>query len=261
MRTDAAYSDPVRRARGWALVFALAWITAAPGALASPASAAAPRNAASAGDVGGPTWASLTPQQKQALAPLERDWSTIDAPRKIKWLEVVARFPAMPPEERSRIQQRMAEWAHMTPAERGRARLVFQEAKQLSPEERQARWQAYQALPDDQRRALAARSKPADERPHRAASQPATPLGAALPKAAASAPQPRASGPQVKAVAPTIVQAKPGATTRLMTTPAPPPQHQQPGRPTIAARPGEVDRHTLLPRSGPQAAASAVRQP
>lgn len=243
------------------LALALACLSISPAALAGAAPASAPRGAASVGDAGGPAWASLTPQQKQALAPLERDWSTIDAPRKVKWLEVAARFPGMPAEERSRIQQRMAEWAHMTPAERGRARLVFQEAKQLSPEERQARWQAYQALPDDQRRALAARGKPADERAHRSASQPAAPLGAAQTKAAAAASQPRASGPQVKAVAPTIVQAKPGATTRLMTTPAPPPQHQQPGRPTIAARPGEVDRHTLLPRSGPQAAASAVRQP
>ena len=61
----------------------------------------------------------------------------------------------MPPEERQRIQERMTEWARMTPDERGRARLQFQEARQISPQERQARWDAYLALPADERRALA----------------------------------------------------------------------------------------------------------
>jgi hypothetical protein len=70
-----------------------------------------------------------------------------------------------------------------------------------------------------------------------------------------------ASAPQVKPVAPTIVQAQPGATTTLMTKPALPPAHQHPGQPKIAAKPGQVDRSTLLPQSGPQAAASAPRPP
>lgn len=228
--------------------------------IAAPAAAqgAAPRPAAA--NAGGPAWSSLSPAQQQALAPLERDWPQIDAPRKSKWLEVAARFPGMPAEERARIQQRMTEWARLSPAERGRARLVFQEAKQLSPEERQARWEAYRALPDDRRQALAARGKPAEERGARAASQVAAPLEAAVPKAAATAPA-RASGPRVKPVAPTVVQARPGATTRLMTTPAPPPPHQQPGKPKIAARPGEVDSQTLLPRRGPQAAGAAASSP
>jgi len=61
----------------------------------------------------------------------------------------------MPAEERQRIQERMSEWARMTPEERGRARLQFQEARQISPQQRQARWDAYLALPEEERRALA----------------------------------------------------------------------------------------------------------
>jgi hypothetical protein len=58
----------------------------------------------------------------------------------------------------------------------------------------------------------------------------------------------------VKPVAPTVVQAKPGATTTLMSKPANPPAHQQPGLPKVAATPGFVDRTTLLPQKGAQAA-------
>ena len=154
----------------------------------------------------------------------------------------------------------MAEWARMTPAERGRARLSFQESKQFSPEHKQARWEAYQALPDDERKALANRAKPGNEPvqhvgPAASANLRASPVKQTV--AAGSA----ASAPVVKPVSPAVVQAKPGATTTLMTKVVEPPAHHRPGQPKIAAEPGEVNRSTLLPQSGPQAAASSPRLP
>ncbi len=217
---------------------------------------AAKAPAPSASSVGGPSWSQLNAQQRQALGPLEKDWSSIDAPRKAKWLEVSQRFASLPPEEQQRVQARMAEWARLTPAERGRARLNFQESKQLSSEHKQERWDAYQALPDERRRELAARAKPRDE--HASGAVAGGPVVAAAANRKASA-----SSALVKPVSPTVVQAKPGATTTLMTRPVAPPPHQQPGQPTIAAKPNQVDRNTLLPKSGPQAAAAAsspVRQ-
>ena len=80
----------------------------------------------------GPRWSDLTPMQHAALAPLRKDWSAIDADRKRKWLEVAAKFPSMTPDDRSPVQDRMAEWARLSPAERGRARLQFQETRKLS---------------------------------------------------------------------------------------------------------------------------------
>ena len=77
----------------------------------------------------GRSWASLSPAQQQALAPLQREWNSIDALRKTKWIEVADRLPALSPEERSRIQTRMAEWARLSPAERGQARLNFKAAQ------------------------------------------------------------------------------------------------------------------------------------
>ena len=235
--------------------------TAAGSAAPAPPVAVRP-NVSSGSNASGTAWSSLNAEQRKVLGPLERDWSSIDAARKSKWLEVAARFPAMPAADQQRVQERMAEWARMTPTERGRARLSFQESKQFSPEQKQARWEAYQALPDDERKALADRNQPMAS----AARSSLTGLGNAVaqktaPTGTAAPSRVTASAPAARPVAPTMVQAKPGATTTLMTTPAEPPAHHRPGEPKIAAKPGQVDRSTLLPQSGPQAAASAPRLP
>jgi hypothetical protein len=202
-------------------------------------------------------WTSLTPAQRQALAPLERDWHSIDATRRSKWLEIANRLPSMPADERQRIHDRMTEWARLSPDERGRARLSFQEAKQLSREERQARWEAYQALPEEDRKALANRARDKRERP---ATPPASAPLSAIPK---RTPAQAASVPAitVKPVAPTVVQAKPGATTTLMTKTPSPPAHQKPGQPKIEAQPDKVDRTTLLPQKGPQGSGGRAATP
>jgi len=206
---------------------------------------------------GGPNWKSLTPAQHNALAPLEKEWNGIDAARKQKWLEIAARFPSLPPAEQARVQTRMTEWARLSPRERGEARLHYQEARQLSPAERQARWEQYKALPPDQRRQLAERAAPgagvasakaAPKQPHVAASAP-------TPKSNLVAPTPLGVT-AAQAVGPTEIQAKPGATTTLISRQPNPPLHQQPGLPKIAAAPGFVDRKTLLPQRGAQAAAT-----
>jgi hypothetical protein len=156
----------------------------------------------------------------------------------------------MPEAERQRVQDRMTAWARMSPDERGRARLQFQESRQFSAEERQSRWEAYLALPDDERRALAQRQRATTPEPATAqAPQPAT---ATDPKRNVLPPGRQAV---TKPVAPTVVQAKPGATTTLMSTKPAPPAHQQAGMPKIVASEGFVNPNTLLPKRGPQGAA------
>ena len=230
--------------------------------------AAKPAASAAQFDAGGPAWRALTAGQRQNLAPLERDWPGLGAASKAKWLEVSSRLPTMPADEQQRVQARMAEWARLTPAERGRARLSFQEKKALTPEQKQQRWEAYQALPDDQRRALAAKAQAVDDRKRNtAAASAAAPATAAsslgdvqAKQSAASTTAPTPASPRtlVRPVAPLMVQAKPGATTTLITNAAAPPAHQLPGQPMIAAKPGQVDNKTMLPKSGPQAAASSA---
>jgi hypothetical protein len=220
--------------------------------LARPAPAAAPTAREE-----GVRWASLTPAQREALAPLEHDWPGIDAPRKQKWIALAARFKTLAPEERARITARMAEWAQLTPAERGQARMNFEEARQLPAPDRSARWEAYQALPVEQRQQFAARAASAasGSRESAGAKAPAKPRDSKEAKFNV-VPNPALTQPP-KQVAPTLVQAAPGATTTLITRRPTPPPHQQTGMPKIAATPEFVNRSTLLPKRGPQAAAVA----
>jgi hypothetical protein len=191
-------------------------------------------------------WNSLSPAQRGVLTPLERDWRTISPDQRQKWIEVANRFPSMPPAERTRVQQRIAEWSHLSPKERGQARLNFQEARQLSPQERQRQWEAYRALPPDQRRALAERTRP----------NPATARNSANDASVKSSVVRAPSSAPARPVGPTVVQRGAGATTNLVSKPATPPLHQQAGLPKVAATPGFVDRATLLPQRGAQGAAT-----
>ena len=224
----------------------------------TPATAAPTAPAASATAT---PWADLTGAQKLALAPLERDWSFIDGVRQRKWVELAGRLPSMPAAERARIQQRMAQWASLTPAKRNQVRLQFLEAKNLPAEQRQARWQEYQALGAEEKQALAQQAR----LPAVAASAPERTTARSADKKDARSQSPSPAGKQnvVQAPAPavnrsvtaTALQAKPGATTRPLTTPASPPSHHQTGLPKIVATEGFVDPATLLPKRGPQGAA------
>jgi hypothetical protein len=205
----------------------------------------------------GVAWTSLTAQQQQALSPLQREWTSLDANRRQKWLEVAGRFPNMPADERQRVQARMAEWARLTPAERSQARLQFQEVRQLPAQERNAKWQAYQALPDAEKKSLAERAKP----PARAASgadSVGKPREAVTAVRGASNP---ASGAADRATTAIVVQARPGATTTTMSTRTNAPARRQPGAPKIAATASYVDPATLLPRRTAQGTPPAPAGP
>lgn len=194
-------------------------------------------------------FAALTPAQQAALAPLSRDWATMDAAGRQRWLEVASRFPTMPPAERQRVQARMAEWARMSVTERTRARLQFQETRRISARDREARWEAYKALPEAQRKALEQRARHRVTAPSVAHRPPAGKHGGLQP----------GRPPTLKAVSPTVMQAKPGATTTLM---SPQPvaliAPTRVGQPRIAATPDKVDPKTLLPRRQPPAPAASV---
>lgn len=208
----------------------------------------------------GPRWQSLTPTQRNALRPLEREWSSIDEQRKQKWLEIAARYPTMPPAEQQRVSARMAEWVKLSPAQRGQTRMNFQEARQLTKEERQARWEAYQALSPEQRSKLAARAAPASAVRNGEAGRKVAPVPRDTVQAKSNLVPNTSYAAPPRAVGPTVVQAQPGATTSLISKRPTPPAHQQPGLPKIAATPGFIDKSTLLPQRGAQGAAAAAAQ-
>lgn len=199
----------------------------------------------------GATWSSLSPSQKNALRPLEREWGSIDGTRKTKWLEIANKFPSLPRDEQARIQTRMEDWAKLTPRERGQARMNFKEAQQVPAQERKDKWEAYRALPPEQQKQFAARASAPSGRKAPVADPVADAAGTK------SNVVPNSSyAPRPKAIAPTVAQARPGATTNLITKQSSPPAHQPAGLPKIAVTPGFVDQSTLLPKRGPQGAAT-----
>lgn len=143
------------------LLPALVLFAALAGAAATPAAAQeAQRRPVSAGATEGTAhWARLPASQKKALQPLAAEWDKLDEAHRRKWMALARNFDAMGPQEQSTLHSRMTEWALLSPRERVRARLNFAEVQRLAPEsERKAKWDAYQALSEDERRALAERA-------------------------------------------------------------------------------------------------------
>jgi hypothetical protein len=193
-------------------------------------------------------WHELTVEHQIALAPLVLAWPTLDPSQREKWVDVAQRLPSMSLEDQSRLRERMREWNAMSPADRGRARLQFQETRQLPARSRAELWQAYQALPESERIALAQRAAPVGVTA--STPKPANALDGSKRNLVA----PVQAAPQ--SLSPTVVRAGAGISTKLVNRTPTPPAHHQPGLPKIAATPAFVDPNTLLPLRGPQGAAA-----
>ena len=102
----------------------------------------------------GPQWSDLNAEQKNILQPLKNLWPSLEENRKRKWLAIAKNFPSLNSQSQATAQERMRQWAAMTPAQRYQARLHFAQAQQLSNEEKLAKWEAYQALNEDEKNKL-----------------------------------------------------------------------------------------------------------
>ncbi len=142
----------------------------------------------------GPNWATLTMLEHQALAPLAAMWDTqISVGQKKKWLEVSKNYTALQPEAQQILHSRMKEWAALTPHQRAQARFNFAKTKELSAqltaEEKKSKWEAYQALSAEEKRALAAKA-PKKPRGAAAVIQPVAPQKLATPRQPQNQPTP-----------------------------------------------------------------------
>jgi hypothetical protein len=206
--------SPLRTACRAAWMLALAAVM--PVALAQPqphpaaSSASRPVLAASAAKLAvkqrtKPLWVELTPAEQQALVPLAPKWDTLSETQKRKWLALSQNFPRMSGAEQAKLHSRMTEWVALSPQQRTQARLNFGQTQQLSPDDKKAKWEAYQALPPEEKSKLAAR--------------------AAKPPATAAA-------------------VKPVPTDKLAITPKPVNRHAAPA-PRVAVAPPAVERPAL----------------
>jgi hypothetical protein len=129
-------------------------VPAATPAPSGPPSLASPRKAPALRDTH-PTWSELSRDQKHALKPLAQVWPSLSELHKRKWLVLSQNFSELSVQEQHKLQERMSDWTSLTAQERAQARLHFAEVQQLPGDERRAKWEAYQALSDEQRRKLA----------------------------------------------------------------------------------------------------------
>jgi hypothetical protein len=162
----------------------------------------------------GPAWTELTPVERSILQPLAASWNGLSQGHKRKWLQMTKSYPTLSTEEQVKMQGRMKEWVALSPQQRTQARLNFAKTKELSneltAEEKKAKWQAYQALSDEEKRKLAAKA-------------PTKPVGAAAakpvaPQKLASVPS-RADKPKGKP-APKMADAQPSPGLGAAGTPA-----------------------------------------
>jgi Protein of unknown function (DUF3106) len=117
-------------------------------------------------------WAKLTPLQREALQPLGQVWDTLPSSRQLKWVALAANYSAMTPDDQVTLQSRMRDWAALGSKERDQARISFSETRKLTDEEKRAKWEAYKALSDAEKKALAKQSGASGG----VAAKPATPL-------------------------------------------------------------------------------------
>ena len=182
------------RASGAGLLsFALLWlVTDGAWAQAVPRAASIPQRAASATTESAPRWSELSTSQRQALKPLASGWVGLSTDHKRKWISLSRNFKKLPPEEQQKLHARMREWATLSASERTQARLNFVATEKLSIDDKQAKWEAYQALSDDERHRLA---EQAPRRPAPGAAAAVRPIPksrlTAVPATADNTPMPR----------------------------------------------------------------------
>lgn len=177
-RTLRHAPSPQRSMFAALVALCLAGSLAAPAAAQTPSAnpAALPAVQASSGKpavapaAGGPGWTELSAVERDILKPLASSWNALTPGHKSKWRQMAKSYPSLTTEEQGKMQGRMQDWVALTPRQRTQARLNFattnELSKELTPEEKKAKWQAYQALSEEEKRKLAAKA-------------PAKPVGAA----------------------------------------------------------------------------------
>lgn len=174
----------------------------------SPAFAATPT-------LGQPSWKELSAEQRVILAPLQWEWDSLEVYRRKKWIGIAQRYPAMSPEEQSRMKRRMSGWVKLTPEQRKAARNTYKSLKRASPEQKAVmpqKWQEYSQLPEDEKKRLQS------EAAKKARPKPATgkhPVAPKRPISATALPAP------IVSPAPTLTPFPPPDSTPTPTAPAP----------------------------------------
>lgn len=97
-------------------------------------------------------WTQLPDHEQHALAPLAQRWSELTPDQRQKWQAIATQFGHLSQADQQVMQARMAHWVALSPAQRQHARLNFNSLQNVSKDEKKSRWDAYQALSDDEKK-------------------------------------------------------------------------------------------------------------
>lgn len=147
----------------------------------------------------GPGWGTLNTAQKLALYPLAERWALISEAQKRRWLDLATNYPNLSEEEQRKFHDRITDWASLSAQQRNQARLNYAVTKRLAGDDKRAQWEAYQALSDEERKALASKAAP---NPHGAAPalRPVSPKKLVQVPAATQASPDRPNAPKIPPV-------------------------------------------------------------
>nr|WP_295944113.1 DUF3106 domain-containing protein [uncultured Acidovorax sp.] len=170
----------------------------------------------------GPGWGTLNTAQKLALYPLAERWALISEAQKRRWLDLATNYPNLSEEEQRKFHDRITDWASLSAQQRNQARLNYAVTKRLAGDDKRAQWEAYQALSDEERKALASKAAP---NPHGAAPalRPVSPKKLVQVPAATQASPDRPNAPKIPPVvdhSPRVAAPVPAPAT--VAAPAPP---------------------------------------
>lgn len=101
-------------------------------------------------------WVSITSAQQLALKPLAHVWPKLNDTQKKKWLAVSSTYSNLSPDEKTRLQERMVQWAALTPHQRTQARVNFATTQKIPSQDKNERWEVYQAFTPEQKKTMAA---------------------------------------------------------------------------------------------------------
>lgn len=189
-------------------------------AVASPNNARVPANAAAAQQPqaeSGPGWETLNTPQKLALYPLAERWALISEAQKRRWLTLASNYSALSEDEQQKFHDRITDWANLSVQQRNQARLNYAVTNRLARDDKRAQWEAYQALSDEERNALAALAVP---KPAGAATalRPVSPKKLAQVPAATEANPSRPNAPKI----PPVTEHSPRVAAPVTAMPPPP---------------------------------------
>ncbi len=123
-----------------------------------------------------PTWAQLSPAQREKLAPLAEHWDRMPASRRVRALERLERkerWDAMTPEQREKLREGARNFHDLPPELREKMRLSMATLRQLPEAERKQLFHLWRSLDPAQRRAWLEQGGPGISPPPAAPPPPA----------------------------------------------------------------------------------------